>query len=637
MNNYYHNSKSYKKLLQSPYYLIALMSFTIILIIYISIFRLYEVGFEQQKRRLNDAVQSQASMINTMIKHETNDHKMSIKDIEEEVLYNLVRAHKQFMGFGKSGEYTLAKLEDRKINFLLRHRHDEVDRMNSVPFMNSNLAEPMRRALKGESGAFVGLDYRGVKVLAAYTPISTINWGIVAKIDLNEIREPYNKEIIYGILEALFLIIIGSTFIIKLTRPLAEEIEYGRKYNRLLFEKSPIGLVLTDLNGKILDTNPAFSKLTGYTLEELLKLSYRDITPISYKDQEEKQLESLSKHASYGPYEKEYIHKDSHLFNVRLSGALLHIDGEDLIWSSAEDISEHKKNELALKEASSVFENTHEGILITDPNVKIIRVNKRFTEITGFDLEDVKGKNPSFLKSGEHDKKFYKDLWKKLEKEGTWSGELNNRRKNGEYFTTLQSITVLTDENNEVSGYVSVFSDITDRKNYENNLSYLASHDNLTSLPNRTSFNDNFQKAIHRAKRNKCKLAILFLDLNKFKEINDTFGHETGDYLLKAVAKRFKKSIREEDTIARLGGDEFAIIIYDLKNDSDIVKISEKIIKNVQKPLDINNHKLIPSTSIGISIYPDHAQDQETLLKYADQAMYIAKQKESLKYEIYSK
>lgn len=636
MKRYKHDNNSYRKLLKSPYYLIALMSAIIIFITCISMYRLYEIGLEQQKKRLAEVVQSQSSMINMLFEHESDDHNISIKKIEKEVLKSLMYVHKQFSGFGKSGEYTLAKLENDKIHFLLRHRHSGVDRMHSVPFENSKLAEPMRMALKGYPGAFIGLDYRGEKVLAAYTPIKSINWGVVAKIDLSEIQEPYIQETIYGIFGAIFLILFGSALIIKLTKPLADEIENNRRYNRLLFNESQIGLALTDLNGNMIDINPAYSKLTGYKFDELLKLSYWDITPVKYKAQEKEQLDNLITNGSYGPYEKEYIHKDGHMINVRLSGSLLNIDSESLIWSSVEDITEYKKNELALKEASLVFEHTYEGIIITDADTNVTRVNKSFTSITGYTFEDVKGKTPSLLNSGRNDTKFYKRIWETINKDGVWSGELTDRHKNGEYFTTLQSITAVKNGKDEVVGYVSVFSDITDRKDYENNLSYLASHDNLTSLPNRVNFNDRLHKAIHMAKRNKYKLAVLFLDLNKFKEINDALGHDIGDHLLKEVAKRFRESIREEDTVARLGGDEFAIILNDIKTNEDPISISKKIIKKVQEPLNIKNHTLIPSTSIGISIYPDHGESAETLLKFADQAMYIAKKKKADNYKLYS-
>ncbi|WP_455755827.1 diguanylate cyclase domain-containing protein [Sulfurimonas sp.] len=636
MKKYNHNTNSYKKLLKSPYYLIALMSVIIIFITCISMYRLYEIGFDQQKKRLTEVVKSQSSMISMIFEYESYDHSIaSVKELKEEVLDGLMNAHKQFSGFGKSGEYTLAKLENGKIHFLLRHRHNEVDRMNSVPFENSKLAEPMRKALKGFSGAFIGLDYRGKEVLAAYTPIKNIDWGVVAKIDLSEIQEPYIKETINAIIGAIVLIFFGSILIIKLTKPFIDEIENARRYNRLLFDKSQIGLALTDINGNMVDINPAFSKLIGYKLDELSELTYWDITPVKYKLQEKEQFDNLMTKGSYGPYDKEYVHKDGHLFNVRLSGSLLNINGESLIWSSVEDITEHKKNEFALKEASLVFEHTHEGIIITDADTNIIRINKTFTSITGYTFEDVKDKTPSLLNSKAHDEKFYKDIWEIINKDGMWCGELNNRRKNGEYFTTLQSITAVKNEKDEVIGYVSVFSDITERKNYENNLSYLVSHDNLTSLPNRLHFNDNLQKAIHMAKRNRYKLAVLFLDLNKFKEVNDTLGHDIGDELLKEVAKRFKDSIREEDTVARLGGDEFAIILNDIKTNEDSINISKKIIKKVQEPFNIKSHTLIPSTSIGISIYPDHGDSAETLLKLADEAMYVAKKKEKDNYNFY--
>ena len=182
---------------------------------------------------------------------------------------------------------------------------------------------------------------------------------------------------------------------------------------------------------------------------------------------------------------------------------------------------------------------------------------------------------------------------------------------------------------------MSVFSDINERKKYENRLAHLANHDSLTSLSNRGYFNDNLDKAIHTAKRNKYILGILFLDLNHFKEVNDTMGHESGDALLKEIAKRLKESVREEDTVARLGGDEFAIILQQLQNSQDTIKISKKIIESVSKPFKVDGKVIHPSTSIGISIYPQDATDGETLLKFADKAMYIAKQKEKNKYEFY--
>ncbi|MDO8454912.1 MAG: diguanylate cyclase [Sulfurimonas sp.] len=623
------SKESYQKLLKAPYQLIGVMTFIVFLITTISIYRLYNIGFEQQKKRLTEAVQSQAVMINTIVEHEIQDHKNSKIDIEEEVLKSLMNAHKQFVGFGDTGEYTLARLNKGKIHFLLRHRHTEVDNMDNVSIEHSQLAEPMRRALNSEMGAFIGLDYRSTTVLAAYMPIRSLGWGIVAKIDLAEIQAPYIKETLYGMVGAVFIILFGSMVIGRFIHPLLKEIELSREYNRMLFNESPIGFALTDFEGHMVDVNPAFSKLIGYTEDELFNLSYWDITPQKYEYQEEEQLHKLLSGNFYGPYEKEYIHKDGHLINVRLSGCLIKRDGKLYIWSSIEDISEHVRNTIALKEAALVFENTHEGILITDENVKVVRINTRFTKITGYTFDEVAGLNPNFLQSGAHDKEFYKNMWNIIQENGLWYGELNNRRKDGEYFATMQSITAVKDENGKVSGYVSVISDISERKTYELKLLHLASHDALTSLPNRTHFHDNLRKAIQNAKRNKYKIAVLFLDLNDFKKVNDTLGHEVGDALLKEVSSRLKECLREADTVARLGGDEFAIVLHEIKSVNDAVEVAQKIIQKVSEPFKVGETTLIPSTSIGISIYPEHGDDGDKLLKLADKAMYVAKQRKN--------
>lgn len=307
----------------------------------------------------------------------------------------------------------------------------------------------------------------------------------------------------------------------------------------------------------------------------------------------------------------------------------------NLIWSSIEDITEEKKSDRAIKEASLVFGHTHEGIMITDADARITRVNNTFTEITGFTFEEIKGKNPRVLQSGSHDKQFYKNIWEQIINTGSWYGEINNRRKNGEYFTSLQSITAVKNKDGSVSGYVSVFSDISERKNYEKKLAHMAMHDGLTSLPNRMHFQHNLNQVIHIAKRHKYKIAVLFLDMNKFKEINDTLGHEAGDQLLKEIAKRLKECIREEDTVARLGGDEFAILLPEIKNSEDVLHIVRKILHKTSEKFSIGKKTIIPSMSIGISIYPDHAKDADTLVKFADKAMYNAKQKEKDRYEFY--
>jgi diguanylate cyclase (GGDEF)-like protein/PAS domain S-box-containing protein len=359
------------------------------------------------------------------------------------------------------------------------------------------------------------------------------------------------------------------------------------------------------------------------------------LTPVKYEDSDKEQLQLLHEKRRFVGYEKEYIHKNGHLISVRISSSLI-IEGEKrFILSNIEDITEKKRYELALKEASLVFDHTHEGIMITDANKNIIRVNSTFTKITGYTSEEVLRKNPRLLQSGVHDAHFYKAIWEKINSEGIWYGEIKNKRKNGEYFTALQSITAVKDDKDVVSGYVSVFSDISERKKYELQLAHTATHDSLTTLPNRVYYNNVLDKTIRLAKRNQYKFGVLFIDLNYFKEVNDTLGHEVGDLLLREVAQRILGSLREEDTVARLGGDEFAIILNELRDAGDALIIIEKIVESVERPFYVNEHLLVPSLSIGVSIFPDDGVERTVLLNNADMAMYKVKQKRELKYQFY--
>lgn len=630
------NNNNYEKLLKAPYQLIGIMVTMIILIISMSIYGLYNIGCEQQKQRLMEIVQNQSVMIEAIVKHHSgHEYKNMDQTVEKNLIDTMKHAHEHFKGFGETGEFTLAKLDGESIVFLHHNRHKPDDPTEVVPFL-SKLAEPMRRALNGESGDMLGLDYLGHQVLAAYSPVHDTGLGIVAKIDMSEIRSPYVNAVIYGLFGGFALIIIGSLFVFHFTEPLLNELEQNRGYNRILFEKSPIGLALTDMNGKMVDVNQAYADLIGRSMDETLSLSYWDVTPEKYADEEKNVLKELLEKNCYGPYEKEYVHKDGSMVDVRLNGCIVKSNGESYIWSSVEDITKSKQDEMQLKEAALVFENTHEGILITDNKLNIIKINASGLDITGYSMTELHDKTPRVFQSSRHGLDFYKKMWAKINNDGFWHGELHNRRKNGEFYTTLQSITSIKDENGDVIRYISVFTDITERKNNEMRMAYLASHDTLTALPNRMHFYDNLKKAIHSAKRNKNKLAVLFLDLNDFKEVNDNFGHEAGDTLLKEIATRLNECVREEDTVARLGGDEFAIVLEELKDSEDAVRIAKKIIDKVSKKFSMQNNVLIPSTSIGISMYPEHGDEAEALIKLADNAMYVAKANREKQYELYS-
>ncbi|HQT25032.1 MAG TPA: diguanylate cyclase, partial [Burkholderiales bacterium] len=278
-----------------------------------------------------------------------------------------------------------------------------------------------------------------------------------------------------------------------------------------------------------------------------------------------------------------------------------------------------------LRLAAEVFENSQESIMITDSENRIVSVNRAFSEVTGYEQEEVLGKSPDIFSSGRHDHAFYKEMWDALAKVGHWRGELWNRRKDGMIVPHSYSISSVKDKDGKTINYVAIFSDISERKAAEERIEQLAHFDQLTGLPNRVMLQDHFRHALSMAHRNDEKLAVMFFDLDHFKNINDTLGHSIGDQLLMGVSNRIKTVIREEDTVSRLGGDEFIMILPRTDVDGAAI-VAEKLIKIVSSPYQIESHELLTTPSIGIAMYPDDGLDMETLSKNADAAMYQAKQ-----------
>lgn len=280
-----------------------------------------------------------------------------------------------------------------------------------------------------------------------------------------------------------------------------------------------------------------------------------------------------------------------------------------------------------LRLSAQVFVNSAEAIVITDIENNIMQVNKAFTDITGYSEDEVVGKNPRILKSGQQDAAFYREMWSTLLETGCWQGEIMDRRKSGEIYPKWLSIAVVRNDQGEISNYIALFSDITERKASFDRIQHLAHYDALTHLPNRALLNDHIELAIAGAKRNQTSFAIVFIDLDRFKVINDTMGHHVGDTLLQAVAERLQKCVRESDTVARLGGDEFVILLNNINEREDAALVAQKVIGLIAKPFMLGTYQANIGASVGISIYPAHGADKFTLLKHADAAMYLAKEK----------
>lgn len=281
--------------------------------------------------------------------------------------------------------------------------------------------------------------------------------------------------------------------------------------------------------------------------------------------------------------------------------------------------------ESSWRQLGRFLDHTAEAILVTDAKSRIVYINRSFTQVTGYSWKEAAGKTPRLLHSGRQSTEFYAHMWKRIHSAGRWQGEIWNRRKSGEIYPEWLSITAVKGDSGRVEYYLAIFSDITLRKREERELYDLATHDALTGLPNRYFFSERFRHAMVRAKRAASLVALLYLDLDGFKTVNDALGHRCGDRLLQAVARRLKRSVREVDTVARLGGDEFAVILEQLSQPRDAAPTAKKLLHAIARPYLLEGHKAKLTASIGVTVYPLDGEDVDTLLKRADGAMYRAK------------
>ena len=299
------------------------------------------------------------------------------------------------------------------------------------------------------------------------------------------------------------------------------------------------------------------------------------------------------------------------------------------------DITGHKLDEERNRLAASVFSNSHDGIVITDPGNRIIEVNQAFCEVTGYSREEVLGRNPSMLNSGQQDPAFYQAMWQSLRKTGHWSGEIWNRKKSGEPYVELLSISAVQDAHGYITHYVGAFSDITSLKSSQQRLEHLAHFDPLTHLPNRTLLADRLQQSIAHAERQEKLLAVCFIDLDGFKPINDKYGHETGDRLLVEVGNRLKGMVRTGDTVARLGGDEFVLLLTDINEMDEMEDILSRLLLTLAAPYNLAGEALRITASIGVTVFPLDGSDPDMLIRHADQAMYSSKQAGRNRYHMF--
>ncbi|MEN6587299.1 MAG: EAL domain-containing protein [Sulfuricella sp.] len=335
---------------------------------------------------------------------------------------------------------------------------------------------------------------------------------------------------------------------------------------------------------------------------------------------EEAAIDALRQGAS------DYVLKDR---PARLGPAVRHALDEHQLRNA------RKQAEEALRLADRVFHSTGEGVAVTDAAGNLVSVNPAFELITGYSAAEVLGRNPRILQSGRHEDAFYREMWACLHDTGQWRGELWNRRKNGEVYPEWLTISAVKDNEGVTTHYVGVFSDISTVKEAMQQIDFLAHHDALTRLPNRILFHDRLSHGLDRAQRENSPLALLYLDLDRFKTVNDTLGHPVGDELLQEVARRMAGALRAGDTLARLGGDEFVLLLEDDANAQQAAVVARKILDLFAVPISVAEHKLNVTASIGISLYPGDGEDPDTLLRHADRAMYEAKSRGRNTYQFF--
>ena len=400
---------------------------------------------------------------------------------------------------------------------------------------------------------------------------------------------------------------------------------------RHLFERSTDAIVLIE-GHDIIDANPAaLSLFHCNSKDELVGKTLLDFSPASQPSGEASVMADASVAAQTfiegnRSFEWHYQLPDGSSFWAEVLLTSVALDHQFLSYAVLRDISSRKATETTLLMAARVFENSRDAIAITDGAHRVLAVNQAFSDITGFPPQEIVGAELPDLRSDLREAGFYEQIWDYVAANDHWEGEVWSERKNGEEYTVWVALTAIRDQAGAVANYMAILSDITDRKRLEEHTRYLAEHDYLTDLPNRVLFLDRLHQALQTARRKQTMVAVMFLDLDRFKGINDSFGHQVGDAVLKEVAGRLKGCVRSVDTVSRQGGDEFVVILADIGGVDQAAHVAGSVMQAVAQPLQVAEHHISLSLSIGISICPGDGDDVDALLKHADVAMYHAKQ-----------
>jgi len=400
------------------------------------------------------------------------------------------------------------------------------------------------------------------------------------------------------------------------------------------FFKLPMNLhLIVSFDGLILKVNAGWQSILGFSSEDLLNSNVFDLLHPDDTDNTASEMMNLGAGENTYSFENRYMNKQGQ-YRLIMWSATASVE-QQKIYAVGVDITDSRLAEDKLKLAAGVFTHAKEAIIITDQNNNIIEVNSAFTQLTGYSSDEVFGKKTNIFKSGHYSDDFYHEMWQAISYQGYWTGEIWNRCKNGNIVPHLLTISTVSDDAGKVKNFIAFYTDIAAIKAHQKQLEHIAHYDVLTNLPNRSLLADRLKQAMGLCKRNNFSLAVVFLDLDNFKAINDFHGHDVGDKLLVEISQRMQKTLRDQDTLSRFGGDEFVAVLVNLEAPEACEPLLERLLKSVSAPVAIDHLTINVSASVGVTIYPHDGVDAEQLLRHADQAMYSAKQEGKNRYHLF--
>lgn len=591
-----------------------------------SVATLYISSYESAKTYLSETAEATSRLIDAVARF---DAQFSSQDHPEgargATMSQVLAAMNEQAGFGETGEFVLGRRDGDDIAFLTQPRHLP----GAIPaiHMTALAAKPMQRALMGEKGVLVGLDYRSVEVLAAYETVPQLNIGLVVKVDLSEVRAPFLRASLLSALAALVMIVLGASFLSRSqsvqgnvpTRTMALDAGLEERVSPFLVT-FVVGLAAAVF---ALDLVTPLG-VAGGVLYVAVVLAGRWFPT-------RRHIVFLAALATFGTIAGYMFAPQGGVAWIVLANRAYALFA---IWVTAWIVSLGKASQIArtrqaeeLMQLSLAVENSPSSVIITDRDGVIEYVNRKFTETTQFENSEAVGGNMRLLKSGETPVEVYHDLWRTVAAGREWRGEFYNRKKNGELYWEAAAILPILSPQGEIIHYLALQEDISERKRAEEQLRHMANHDTLTGLPTRRLGMEHVSSALAAARRDSSKAAVLFIDLDGFKAVNDTLGHEAGDRLLVGVAERLSSCVREIDTVARIGGDEFMVVINSIGNRENVALVAQKLIDALAQPFTLGDDTAAIGASVGIALFPDHEQDPEALIRRADGAMYDVKAK----------